>query len=95
MYSAPNTPDTHVIAEKVFLYHLETTAFCPKVSWETFVDSYKLYMKHGTRNYVDIGFADFIFSYVDSTDFSVIFNSKIYDCEYVYKTLKHIFDIEY
>lgn len=73
---APNNENTYKILSKVFHYYLETIIFCPKIDWETFVDSYARYMNNVTRDYVLDGYTDFLFSYIDSGDFSITFDPK-------------------
>lgn len=80
---APNDTETLEMLQKVFPYYLETTVFCPKVDWETFTASYGNYMDHGTKDYAVNGFTDLTFSYVDSGDFVICFDPKVYDPEAV------------
>ena len=77
--SAPNDKITYSMFEKIFHYYLETVVFSPKIEWNTFVDSYSNYMNIVTNDYVLNGYTDFIFSYVDSGDFSITFNPVKYD----------------
>lgn len=77
--SAPNDEITYRMFEKIFHYYLETVVFSPQIEWNTFVDSYSNYMNIVTNDYVMNGYTDFIFSYVDSGDFSITFNSSKYD----------------
>lgn len=75
---AQNSEETYNIFEKVFHYYLETIVFCPKVDWDTFVNSYANYMSTVTADYVLNGFTDFLFSYVDSGDFLITFDPTVY-----------------
>ena len=77
--NAPLNNETFEIMEKIFHYYLETTVFCPKIDWKTFVSEYSNYMSNGSRDYVAKGYTDFLFSYVDSGDFSITFDSKMHD----------------
>jgi len=77
--SVPVNDETYEILPKVFHYYLETIFFCPKINWETFVQSYRDYMEHGTRDYVLNGYTDFLFAYIDSGDFSISFDPKVYN----------------
>ena len=76
---APNNEKTIDMFDKIFHYYLETVLFCPKIDWETFAASYSDYMKHAARDYVLNGYTDFLFAYVDSGDFSISFDPKVYD----------------
>lgn len=75
----PNDSNFYEIIDKIFHYYLETILFCPKISWNVFLHSYKDYMKFGVKDYILNGYTDILFSYVDSGDFSISFNSEIYD----------------
>lgn len=77
--SAPNDETTYRMFEKIFHYYLETVVFSPQIEWNAFVDSYSNYMNIVTNDYVLNGYTDFIFSYVDSGDFSITFNPSKYD----------------
>ena len=71
---APNDQETYKMMSRIFHYYLETILFCPKIDWETFVNSYGRHTNNSTKDYVINGFTDFLFSYVDSGDFSITFN---------------------
>lgn len=75
------------IIDNLFHYYLETTFFCPKISWESFIYSYKNYINNGTNDYILRGYADFLFSYIDSGDFSITFDPKIYNPQVVRKKI--------
>lgn len=91
VYSAPNNNETYRMIEKVFHYYLEIIVFSPKVDWDTFVHSYSNYMNIVIKDYVLNGYTNFLFSYVDSGDFSITFDPKRYDSkmiqEQVYKII--------
>ena len=74
--SLPANDGTYDVLPNIFHYYLETIFFCPKIDWETFKQSYCDYMKHGARNYVQNGYADFLFAYTDSGDFSISFDPQ-------------------
>lgn len=88
--SAPNNKATYKIFEKIFHYYLETIVFSPKIDWNTFVDSYSDYMNIVTNDYVLNGYTDFMFSYVDSGDFSITFNPKQHDSKAVQERIYKI-----
>lgn len=88
--SAPNNEATHKMFEKIFHYYLETIIFSPKIEWNTFVDSYSNYMNIVTNDYVLNGYTDFIFSYVDSEDFSITFNPSKYDSKVMQERIEKI-----
>lgn len=88
--SAPANVATYKMMDKIFHYYLETTVFCPKMNWETFVDEYSNYMSYGARDYVVKEYTDFLFAYFDSGDFSITFDPNTHDP----KTIKNeIFEI--
>lgn len=76
---APNNIKLYKMLNKIFDYYLETVFFCPKVKWDAFVDSYANYMHNVTDDYVLNGYADFLFAYVDSGDFSISFDPRKHD----------------
>lgn len=86
-----NEDDIYNIIDKLFHYYLETTFFCPKISWETFVNLYKDYINKGTNDYVLKGYADFLFSYVDSGDFCITFDPEVYDHQVIREKIDEIF----
>lgn len=88
--SLPVNDMTYEMLPKFFHYHLETNFFCPKIEWETFVKSYHDYMKHGCSSYIMNDFTDFLFSYVDSGDFSISFNPNLYDKNVIYQEIEKI-----
>ena len=75
--------------ERIFHYYLNTIVFSPKVDWDTFVRSYSDYMNIVIDDYVLNEYTDFLFSYVDSGDFSVTFNPKLYDPKVIWKQKCH------
>lgn len=87
---APNYEETYKMIEKVFHYYLETILFSPKVEWDTFVHSYSNYMNITTNDYVLNGYTDFLFSYVDSGDFFVTFDPKLYTPQIVLEEVRKI-----
>ena len=87
---APNSEETYKMIERIFHYYLNTIVFSPKVDWDTFVRSYSDYMNIVTDDYVLNEYTDFLFSYVDSGDFSVTFNPKLYDPKVIWKQINTI-----
>lgn len=76
---AKNCEETYNIFEKVFNFYLETIVFCPKVEWDFFVSFFAEYTRHSSADYVLNKYADFVFSYVDSGDFSITFDPLAYN----------------
>lgn len=87
---APNSEETYKMIKKIFHYYLETILFSPKVKWDTFVHSYSNYMSLVTSDYVLDGYTDFLFSYVDSGDFSVTFDPKLYEPKIILEQISKI-----
>lgn len=87
---APNNSETYEILANVFNYYLETILFCPKIDWETFVHSYSNYIDNVTKDYVLNGYADFVFSYVDSGDFSICFDPTVYNAQAIREKIEII-----
>ena len=92
--SAPTNNETYKIMDKIFHYYLETTVFCPKIDWETFVNEYSNYMSNATRDYVAKGYTDFLFAYVDSGDFSITFDSKMHDPQSIKNDIFKILELD-
>lgn len=86
---APNNDKTYQILDKVFNYFLETVVFSPKITWETFIDSYMNYMNIRVSSYIKNNYTDFLFSYIDSGDFSVTFDPLKHNPETVRKYIEH------
>lgn len=57
-------------------YYLDIVLFNSKIEWSKYVIYYSKYMEHTNFDYIMNGFADILFSYSDSSDFSVCFNSE-------------------
>lgn len=92
--SAPATNETYEIMDKIFHYYLETTVFFPKTDWKTFVSEYSNYMENASRDYVSKGHTDFLFAYFDSGDFSITFDSKVYDPEAIKNEIFEILEFD-
>lgn len=90
--SLPINNETYTLLPKIFHYYLETIYFTPKISWETFAQSYRNYMDHGARGYIANGFTDFLFSYIDSGDFSLTFDSRIYEKDSILNKIMEILE---
>lgn len=88
--SLPLDDETYKIIPWIFHFYLETTLFCPKINWETFVQTYSNYMKNEIDNYIINDYSDFIFTYSDSGDFSIIFNPNLHDINVVYQEILEI-----
>jgi len=92
--SSPLNFELYRMIPKLFHYYLETTCFCPKIDWETFVQIYHDYMKHGGRAFVMNGFTDFMFSYADSGKFSVSFDPSLHNPDTVHDEIRRLlFDV--
>lgn len=76
--------------EKILDFYLETILFCPKLSWFDFANFHKNYMNITAFDYILNGFADILFLYNDSGDFSVLFNLDVYSAEFVHNQLEAI-----
>lgn len=88
--------DVYNILPLLFDYYLETSIFLSTKEFDSFTGYYSEYMKHRQTDYITDGYADLIFSYFDSGDFSISFNSNIYDPKIIIKTIQKIinsFDI--
>lgn len=90
--SLPVNEETFEMLPKVFHCYLETILFCPKIDWDTFVQSYRDYMKHGASEYIMDGYADFLFTYADSGVFSISFDTNVYDPKTAHKEINKIKD---
>lgn len=86
----PLREKTYDLMPWVFHYFLETICFCPKIDWDTFVQSYRGYMEHGTKGYIKDDFTDFLFEYGDSGDFAISFNADSYEEEEVFREVMKI-----
>ena len=90
VFRAPVSEKTYHTLNKVFMYFLETIVFSPKINWNTFVDSYREYTKYGTRNYIQKGYADFMFSFVDSGDFTISFKEETMKAQLVTEKIQEL-----
>jgi len=86
----PINDETYTMLPMLFHYYLETIYFCPKIDWDTFINSYKNYMRDDTNEYIIRNFTDVLFSYYDSGRFSISFNSNIYEMDDVYADIQKI-----
>ena len=75
----------------IFDYYLETTLFVPRVNWETFQQFHAGYQEHRLEDMILNHFADLLFCYADSVDFSVCFDPQAHDCEKVRFVLQKVF----
>lgn len=71
-------------------YYLDTILFNSKVDWETFKKYYFEYIIHYNDDYIINDYAEFLFSYFDSGDFSICFDPQKYDPKAVLYTIKKI-----
>ena len=85
-----NNKKFYEMIDKIFDYYLETTLFCPRISWETFVSLYEKYLENGVKDYVLNGYTDFVLSYIDSGDFSITFDPEVYNYKYVREQINRI-----
>lgn len=83
-----NTNSFSDIFKKICLSYLETIIFCPNIDWDEFIQSYKNYTSINVTDYVIKGYTDFLFSYTDSSDFSITFNPNLYDILLVRKLIE-------
>lgn len=79
----------------VFDYYLDTVLFVPQMEWDFFTQYHYEYMNHSNEDYVVGGFTQVVFSYFDSGDFSVCFNSQKYDSLAVLNLINEIVFDEY
>ena len=91
--SLPANNSTYAMIPWAFEYYLESTIFCPNIKWEKFIHLYSNYMKYQTREYILNGYADFLFTYADSGDFTIYFNSNLYDRNEVYEDVLKILNV--
>ena len=76
---------------EIFDYYLETTLFVPRMTWETFQQFHVDYQGHRLEDMILKHFADLLFCYADSGDFSVCFDPQAHDCEKVRFVLQKVF----
>lgn len=76
---------------EIFDYYLETTLFVPRMNWETFQQFHVDYQGHRLEDMILKHFADLLFCYADSGDFSVCFDPQAHDCEKVRFVLQKVF----
>lgn len=62
----------------IFDYYFETTLFNPKVNWETFKQYHSDYQNHRFDDIILNHFAEVLFLYFDSGDFTICFNPEMY-----------------
>ena len=75
----------------IFDYYLETTLFVPRVDWKTFQQFHADYQGHRLENIILNHFADLLFCYADSGDFSVCFDRQARAREQVRAVLQKVF----
>ena len=75
----------------IFDYYLETTLFVPRVDWEIFRQFHAGYQEHRLESIILNHFADLLFCYADSGDFSVCFDPQAHDREQVRFVLQKVF----
>lgn len=73
-------------------FYLDICFFIPKVDFETFEEFFLHYMKNSLNDYILCNITDLIFHYYDSGDFSISFNTKIYDPIEVQRILDNILE---
>lgn len=88
--SLPVSDETYEMLPKIFHYYLDTVFFCPKIDWNTFVQSFRDYMKRGAWGYAVNGFTDFLFEYSDSGDFCISYDPNMIDTKMVNAEVKRI-----
>ena len=67
------------ILPKIFDYYLETSIFKPKVSYEIFSNEMRKDKMEELSYYINKGYSDLSFAYVDSGDFIICFNTEVYN----------------
>ena len=83
------------IIPHIFDYYLDTVLFNTKISWETFEKYHFEYMEHTNEDYIINNYADLLFSYFDSGDFLICFNTGKYDAVNIRNIIDNIiFDVE-
>lgn len=82
--------DAYDILPLLFDYYLETSIFLSLKDFDSFREYYSEYMQHRQTEYITDGYADLLFSYFDSGDFSISFNSNKYDPKVIRKTIQKI-----
>ena len=75
----------------IFDYYLETTLFVPRVDWKTFQQFHADYQGHRLEDIILNHFADLLFCYADSGDFSVCFDPQARAREQVRAVLQNVF----
>ena len=70
--------DAYRILPLVFDYYLETILFKPQLDWKVFKQFHCEYMLHSSKEYITRGYTNFLFTYFDSGDCSICFNSQKY-----------------
>ncbi len=86
--SLPINNETFNFLPNLFNFYLETNLFCPKISWDKFIEIYKNYLQHGCSDFILNNYTDFLFTYYDSGDFSVSFNPDKYNKDDIIKIVK-------
>ena len=84
---------TYTILNKMFDFFLETNIFDPCITWEQFKAYHSDYTKPIAPDYVLNGFTEFMFSFVDSSDFIISFNPQKHIPETIETQVKKILDI--
>ena len=88
---AENNEQLYENLQWIFKYYLETTLFSPKISFNEFETDFSNYIEESTKDYLTKGYTDFLFCYSDSGNFSVYFDSKKHNVQYVCETIERIF----
>ena len=70
---------------------LKQRCLCPELDWETFQQFHAGYQGHRLEDMILNHFADLLFCYADSGDFSVCFDPQAHDCEKVRVVLQKVF----
>ena len=72
-------------------FYLDICFFKPKVDFETFEEFFLQYMKNSLNDYILYNITDLIFHYYDSGDFSISFNTTIYNPTEIQRIIDDIF----
>lgn len=88
--------ETKYISERklfaILNFYLDICFFKPKVDFKTFEEFFLQYMNISLNDYILYNLTDLIFHYYDSGDFSISFNTKIYDPIEIQKVIDNIFE---
>lgn len=85
-----NKKENYSYIRKIFQCTLEAIVFSPQITWNEFLDYFRLYTQRGVDQLVTLGMTEFLISHIDSSDIVVSFDSKKHNTEEI---LNKIVDI--